>query len=400
MLAKGNLSVVSMLTFLFSVFVFVVFRSVQIQFSILPVLAVAVKSGLRATPTQANPIFQNPFFFFSAGTNTSGRRRQTQTPNRPFPIQPKPSNNTREVDIYYFHAMPTLKCIDSCNKWPTKASSRKKDISARQRGLKPTRKRCKKIDDDDKLNPEPEAVGEVVAILDGGTGNKSKSIPQAADVPANNACDSNSDTIQRVSIKTESESLETKIAVHQEDREINTTTSNNKTNNMSNKDFILSGTDSSGIIITTSLKFVPMNKTKFLAALTEKGIQYRPKHWKGPLHEYSLERGSDTTEQSVKGMSSTTTTLANLYLNDDIQEMWELSFNPKTMESDAAPTIEFRGVLSTQHHTVFVNDIKVSDGDTLSIKDSDILHFFNHNIHPQFAFAFIVELSMMTIELA
>jgi hypothetical protein len=288
-------------------------------------------------------------------------------------------------------------------------------MSIRQGGVKATRKRTvtKKCDDvDGPLKLKPGADG---AIVDGGVGKKAKIIPQDADAPAETVvsqqavcCDTIHGDSNSNKADADSESLSLEIAVNVNPDEgkltntIATTTSSKVNANTSvNTEFTLSGTDSAGNVISTTLKFVPMNdKSTFLAALKEKGIRYKPNSWKGPQQNYSLERGNDTTTNIDDGSKSNEiTTLAQLYLNDDIQEMWELSFYPKMMTSSSPPSIDFRGVLSTQQHTVFVNGIKLTDGDTVSLKDSDLLHFFNHDIHPQFAFAFIVELSV-SIELS
>ena len=306
--------------------------------------------------------------------------------------------------------MPSLVCIDTGNYGSTKSSSRKKYTSIRQCGVKATRKRSvtKCGDVDGPLKPG--ADGEV-AIVDGGVGKKAKIIPQDVDAPTERVVSQQAvrcDTFHGDSneAQAESESLSLEIAVNPNEEKLTTTTSSSSSSKVNvnasvNTEFTFSGTDSVGNVVSTTLKFNPMNdKSTFLAALQEKGIRYRPNSWKGPQHNYSLERGNDTTTKSDDGsISNEITTLAQLYLNDDIQEMWELSFYPKVMTSSAPPTINFRGVLSTQQHTVFVNGIKLTDGDTVSLKDSDLLHFFNHDIHPQFAFAFIVELSV-SIELS
>jgi hypothetical protein len=304
--------------------------------------------------------------------------------------------------------MPSLVCIDTGNYGSTKSSSRKKHASIRRGGVKATRKRTvTKCDNaDGSLKPGADGNGKV-AIVDGGVGKKAKIIPQDVGAPTDRVVIQQTvcpDTIHgdsnSIKAVAENESSSLEIAVNPDEGKLTistiTNTSKVNANTSVNTEFTLSGTDSVGNVISTKLKFIPMNdKSTFLAALKEKGIRYKPNSWKGPQQNYSLERGNDTTTKSDDGyMSNEITTLAQLFLNDDIQEMWELSFYPKMMTSSAPPTIDFRGVLSTQQHTVFVNGIKLTDGDSVSLKDSDLLHFFNHDTHPQFAFAFIVELSV------
>ncbi len=251
-----------------------------------------------------------------------------------------------------------------------------------------------------------DANGDVAAI-NGGVGKKAKSIPQAAGAPIEKVANPQADAFGSnsavtthgsdiVKTTTETEALETTIAVNP-DEGTTAADNNNEAITVNDKDsFTLSGIDPAGNTIRSTLKFVPMNKTKFVAALKEKGIRHTThKYWKGPQHDYILERGSWPT----KNADGHSTALASLYLNDAVHEMFELSFQDPTSTS-APHTVDFQNVLSTHHHTVFVNDIKLSQShcNTVPIKDSDILHFL-HNIHPQFAFAFTIELSV-TIQLS